>query len=322
MRATRDVTDGRTSEMHEINADVKSVASLTARLRSAFLLSKTDPAAARERLAVRMRMLRLRWANRLARSSVTGDGVAVVNLTTYGDRTTSAFYTIESIAAGTVRPRRLILWIDERNTLDELPRTLARLRRRGLEILPCAGYRAHNKQYAYAISDRDSELPLVTADDDVFYPATWLGELIDAYRSHPDVLNGYRAHTVKVSNGVIAPYREWQPHVGTEASFSTFLTGVSGVIYPPALLNALKREGLAFRERAPAADDVWVHSVAVRAGLPSRQIHERQREFTPVPGTQHQTLYRHNVVEGGNDVQIRRAYGTLELSRLSSSALS
>ena len=58
--------------------------------------------------------------------------------------------------------------------------------------------------------------------------------------------------------------------------------------------------------------------VAVRKGFTSRQITGRQSEFPPVPGTQQGTLYRTDVKEGGNDIQIQRAYGPNEIARISS----
>lgn len=289
-------------------------------VRRAVRLVATDPAAARHRLRMKSVMLRHRWANRLRRSRVTGDAPVVLNLTTFGGRTERVFYTLESIASGTVRPRRLILWIDEQATLDAPPATLRRLQRRGLEILPCENHGSHKKQYAYATSGRAEGLPLAVADDDVFYPPTWLAGLLEAHRRHPEAINGYRAHTVAVTGGRIAPYDEWTPCTTSEPSYATFLTGVSGIIYPPALLDALAQEGTAFREVAPTADDVWVHAVGVRAGIPSRQVSARQAEFPAVPGTQDGTLYRINVKEGRNDVQIQRAYGPEEVARIARAA--
>lgn len=287
-------------------------AGLPRRLR----LLVANPALAISRARVRSVMARYRWVNRIGRRPITGDARAVVSLTTFGHRVDTVFYTIETIAAGTVRPQRLILWLDEEAVLASPPQSIRRLQRRGLEVLPCADYGPHKKQYPFAATTDSLGLPLVTADDDVFYPRGWLAGLLAAHDEHPDVINGYRAHRVMLRNGAIAPYAEWVPATDSEESFRTFCTGVSGIIYPPEFLSKLRAEGERFLQVAPHADDVWVHAVAVQHGVRSRQVGDRQAQFTAVPGTQLGTLQRRNVREGGNDVQIAACYGPIALRRL------
>ena len=103
-------------------------------------------------------------------------------------------------------------------------------------------------------------------------------------------------------------YASWAPRTSDQPSFAAICIGVSGIIYPPALLDALRDEGEAFMVRAPRADDIWVHAVAVRHGIRTRQVHEPQTEFPAIPGTQIGTLYRQNVTLGGNDEQIARTH--------------
>ena len=277
---------------------------------------RRDPAAtlARLRLELRLRLLSARC--RYGRRRVTGTGAAVVNLTSYGHRIDTVFYAIESIARGAVRPRRLLLWLDEADVVADPPPILRRLMERGLEVLWCPDYGPHKKQYAYASTMASAGLPLVAADDDVLYPRLLLADLLAAYARHPEDVHGHRAHRVEFDGARLAPYRRWSACTGTDASYRTLCTGVSGIIYPPAVLAALAAEGEEFTRLAPWADDIWVHSVMVRHGVRGRQVAPWQAEYDAIPGTQRGTLYGRNVRGGGNDAQIAACFGPEELSRM------
>jgi hypothetical protein len=118
--------------------------------------------------------------NKFGRKPVNEPGGPVVSLTTYGKRIEKVYFTVESIARGVVRPSRLILWIDEETLLINLPATIRRLQRRGLEILLCKDFGPHKKYYPYVQSQQTFDTPLVTADDDMFYPRDWLKQLAGA----------------------------------------------------------------------------------------------------------------------------------------------
>lgn len=289
---------------------------MNGRLPLALLGLLRDPTLFSVRLRLELRLRRLRGRSRFGTRPVTGDAAAVVNLTSYGHRIATVFYTIESIAAGTVRPRRLILWLDDAAVLADPPPELRRLRARGLELLHCPDYGPHKKQFAYASTVRSPDLPLVAADDDVLYPRSWLADLLAGYSVHPGDVHAHRTHRVEFAGTRLAPYARWSAGAGTEASFRTFCTGVSGILYPPALLRALASEGDVFRHLAPWADDVWVHSVMVRHGFRGRQVAVRQAEYPAVPGTQRGTLYGRNVRNGGNDAQVLACFGETELRRM------
>ena len=74
-------------------------------------------------------------------------------------------------------------------------------------------------------------------------------------------------------------------------------------------------------ELAPRADDVWVSSVAVRAGIRCWQVKPVQAEFPRVPGSQVGTLWGENVKRGGNGPPgRRRASAAAEDPRMSDDA--
>ena len=65
----------------------------------------------------------LAWSVRCtaSRRSVLGQGDVVVSMTSHGSRIRRIHYGIQSIARGTLRPTRMILWIDEELKGHPLP---------------------------------------------------------------------------------------------------------------------------------------------------------------------------------------------------------
>lgn len=223
---------------------------------------------------------RLRATNHRSSSPIVGDGDATVCLTSYGKRIDTVWKTIETIGAGTVKPRRMILWLDDMAACANPPATLLRLCARGLELRFCRDYGPHKKYYPYVceVFPDEPERTLVTADDDVFYPRTWLEELLRAHRQ--DEVTAFRAR-VRTD----APYRSWPTCTTTEPSERVFATGVSGVAYPPRLLATLRQRGDQFLEICPRADDFWLHYAAVASGVPIRQVREAPALWWAVPRT-------------------------------------
>lgn len=211
--------------------------------------------------------LRLRRVNQSSNSPVVGDADANVSLTSYGKRIATVWKTIESISAGSVKPRRVILWLDDPAALADPPASLKHLQARGLEIRGCPDYGPHKKYFPY-VTDILPEHPtrtLVTADDDVYYPATWLEELLAAH--NPDQVTAFRAR--KRNDG---PYGQWPLCTTTEASETVFATGTSGVAYPQPVLQMLRDRGDAFMDVCPRADDFWLHYATIASGLKVGQV--------------------------------------------------
>jgi len=77
----------------------------------------------------------------------------------------------------------------------------------------------------------------------------------------------------------------------------------------------VREAGTAFRECAPRADDVWLHFLAVREGMPIAQIRPLPLWHLGVPGTRPSGLYRTNE-HGGNDRQIAATYTPDVIARL------
>ncbi|SFS14042.1 hypothetical protein SAMN04487783_1755 [Agrococcus baldri] len=261
-------------------------------------------------------LARLRLHNLVSRRDVRGTGDAVVVMTTVAPRIHLVWAAIESIARGSERPRRLVLWLDD-PSLATLPSSLQRLERRGLEVRHVEpGLGVHTKWFPQVDGGAPHRSAIVTSDDDQLYPRAWLADLLGAAARHPGAVIAHRAHRIEVEGSAPKPYVEWRPVAHTRPSFAGFGTSVSGQLLPVQLLEALRERGRAFLELTPTADDVWLHATAVRAGIRTAQVREVAANYPFVPGTQTTGLYWHNVFGEGNDRQISAALGASEIERI------
>jgi len=255
------------------------------------------------RLHIFIYELHLKATNLFSKRSILGAGDVDVSLTTFGDRTFDVWKTVETIGSGTLKPRMIFLWHEDEMVVQNPPRTLRRLVKRGLTLRHCENFGPHKKYFPY-VTEEIIERPLVTADDDVLYPATWLDGLMAARGPVNEVL-AYRARVM--TDG---PYEAWPMCSNNWPSANFFATGVSGVLYPPAVLLSLRERGAEFMYSCPKADDFWLHYAAVASGIETRQVSKMPATWWPLlprrVGLEHS-----NVLRGGNDAvrnSVRKAW--------------
>lgn len=263
-------------------------------------------------------LIKCRLKNFFSSASIVSNTPVVVSLTSYVERTSKVFYTIESIGSGEVLPSRIILWLDNELQFNHLPAELKRLQSRGLEIFLTKNYGPHTKYFPYVNGLSEHVWPLVTADDDIFYPHFWLKRLYESYVNTPSVVNCYRAHVVTLDKELqeVESFKNWRICSSTDASYFNQATGVSGVIYPPDLLNKIKAAGNAFLTCCPNADDIWLHVSALRNGYQVKQINSEAYHFLTLPFTQKNGLFNANIFLGLNDKQAKMTYNTFDIKIL------
>jgi len=269
------------------------------------------------RARVAKRMLDLQWQNASATTPVAGGTGPDVSLTSYGKRLQTVHLTLESIGAGSLLPRRLILWLDDRGAARHPPPALRRLQARGLEIRQVEDLGPHKKYFPYLL-----EVPLtgamVTADDDVFYPRNWLSGLHTRYLEQPGCVHAYRAHIAAIDRNTnsFKPYGLWEPCRTKAPNRLHFSTGCSGVLFPVPVLEALRRGGRGFLDCCPRADDVWLNLHAVRTGFPVAQVHEESLRFVGPLLTQGKGLFHQNLFSGGNDRALAATFNDTDMELL------
>ncbi|MFS0792869.1 hypothetical protein [Microbacterium sp. 1P10AE] len=262
-------------------------------------------------------MISLQIRNELSRVPVTGTVPAIVSLTSYGKRVAQVHLTIESIARGAVKPSRLILWLDDPEIYANLPKSLRRLQRRGLEVLLSENFGPHTKYLPYVLSDTTHELPLVTADDDTMYPVWWLERLYASWSRDPQNVYCYRARVVTFTpEGDLATYLDWPEVSSTVPRLRHFALGVSGAIYPPHMLAELRRRGATYDPALRHVDDIWLHSIAVSLQIRVAQAEPSPHDFPLLLSSQDVGLRHRNLDGGNNDKAAVVAYPPELLDRL------
>jgi hypothetical protein len=165
----------------------------------------------------------LSWA--LEKEPLSGNrenkGRYIVTLTSYGRRVKStAPYAICSLLNQTVTPDRIILWLAEGTSIPPL---LKDLTKRGLEIEFCEDMKSYKK--LIPALKRFPDDVLITADDDVYYPANWFEQLKNAYENDKTKIYAHRTHRITFDEqNNIRPYKNWRHAVN----------GGGGYYSPPA----------------------------------------------------------------------------------------
>ena len=232
-------------------------------------------------------------------------GKLVVSLTSYPPRFASIAYTLRNLLSQSVAPDEVILWIAH-DDASQLPAGILRLRDNGLSIRFCDDLKSFKKIIPTIEAHPDAFI--VTADDDTYYHARWLEELVSTWTGDPREIVFQRGHTITLDeDGRPRPYRQWRfQSIENEASTLSFPTGVGGVLYPPGSLDPQVTDRAAFVDLCPDADDIWLYWMGRRAGSYYRYVGMRRRNWDGWPGSQQKALFVANRREDQNDTQIRR----------------
>lgn len=192
------------------------------------------------------------------------DSKVIISLTSFPGRIGTVWTTIDSLLNQTKKPYKVLLWLaKEQFPEGELPRSLVRLQRRGLEICFCEDLKPH-KKYHDAMQIYP-EYFIVTADDDIFYPENHIEQLWKGHEKHPDAVICHWSHQIALDKeGNFAPYNNWEDNAVSEPAYSTLAVGCNGVLYPPGSIpkEAFVKESIT--ENALFTDDLWLKCMEIR----------------------------------------------------------
>jgi hypothetical protein len=226
-------------------------------------------------------------------------GELIVSLTSYPPRFRTLDLTLRCLLTQTVRPDRVILWIAQAD-MAKLPPAVVALAEYGLDIRACKDIRSYKKIIPVLAAFPSAYI--ATADDDVYYAARWLRQLVDLAGER--IVVCHRAHAVRIDDaGRIRPYMAWGSVAGAAAG-ALFPTGVGGILYGPSSLSPEVLDEELFTRLCPNGDDIWLWWMGRRAGSEYRKTRSKWKELWWA-GTKKQGLFQTNVFGPGNDEQIR-----------------
>ncbi|PSV46992.1 hypothetical protein [Photobacterium sp. GB-36] len=253
-------------------------------------------------------MLRFFILNRVSNRRINNlDYKVIVSLTCFPARIDQVYYTIESLFFQRSKVNydiRLYLSNDEFKN-NEIPNSLKRLKKRGLKIFFVDDNLKSYKKLVYAYGLEN--IPVITVDDDIFYPSYWINTIYDGHQNKPCDIIYLRGREIIFNGDDLKLYHEYPQAKGFEESYLTIPTGVSGILYPPNSLFDDWDNKDKFMTLAPSADDLWFKIMSLKKGTKCFLANNISIHFPPVLGTQSVSLRKLNVKNklSPNDVQLR-----------------
>ena len=244
------------------------------------------------------------------------DAEVIVSLTTYNKRIHDVHLVVESIAQQTLKPNRLILWLDEDEfTLETIPLVLHKQIARGLEVRFCPNYKSYKKLIPTLKLFPNSNI--TTIDDDILYPHDMVEMLTIEHKSNPTTIIGHRAHKINVSDNKILPYQFWENETKNHQSSNLcFITTGGGTLFPVNSFNSEVLNIEVFLSLCPNADDVWFKAMALLNNTGCKKVNDDRdffNRFLLLSNSQDIALYKTNIVD--NDTQLKAVFDYYDLHK-------
>lgn len=228
----------------------------------------------------------------------------IVSLTTYPGRITQVWKTISTLLNQTMKPKKVILWLArEQFPGQQLPESVLRLTKRGLEICYCDDWKSH-KKYFETMKQYPEDI-IVTADDDILYPENHLEKLWKAHLEFPHEVICQWSHRITFDGReTFLPYNDWPDNGKEDPSFATLAVGCSGILYPQ---GALSREAFCegqLQEYALMADDLWLKCMEILAGVKTVNCNRTILVYYNVLSTRKSGLWVNNTGQQKNNDKV------------------
>ena len=271
---------------------------------------------------------KLRRALTHAARRIVGKQRIIASLTSYPPRMATIHVAIRSILAQRTLPDTVILWLyegDFPNREKDLPPTLTHLLGHDVVIRWVSEDLKPHKKYYWALQEFTKDL-VITFDDDMIYPNTYITDLLAAHKAHPKAVAAIRTHLMTFNeDGSLKPYNDWifeapahYPAMVNRPSMRLFGTNGAGTLFPPNIMPPETFDMQAIRATALRADDIWLKTMQVIGRVPvvsatSNQVitlisdeqARAQNKIGFVPGSQEEALWSTNSA-GGNDEVIAK----------------
>lgn len=225
---------------------------------------------------------------------LSDESKVIVSLTTYPGRVKIVWITIASLLNQTMKPYKVVLWLAEDQFPNkQLPLSLRRMQRRGLEIRYCDDLKPHKKYYYTMLEYPDHYI--VTADDDIFYPENHLEVLWKGHMEYSKCVVCTWSHRISFDEeGRFAKYNEWENSEKEAPSHLTLAVGCNGVLYPPYSLHEKAFDKQVIRERALFTDDLWLKCMEILKNTKVVNCSDRSLIYFSILRAQRDGLWKQN----------------------------
>lgn len=218
----------------------------------------------------------------------------IVCLTSFYVRIPKLWLVVESILRNTVKPDKIVLYL-QLEKIEDIPHRLYRMKERGVEFVLCdTTLRSHNKYYhAFRSFPNDC---IITIDDDMFYRSDFIATFVENHEKYPNLIIANWAKKVSKETPM---YKEWGEPRNAEVSVALLPIGVAGVLYPPhSLYSDVLNENL-IMSLSITADDVWLTAMGILNGT-QKYFSGYKQNFLPILIKNNVALDTSNVGENVN----------------------
>lgn len=188
----------------------------------------------------------------------------IVSLTSTEKHFKDLELSLYSILNQSVKPDKIILWLPDEYELSELPYSITRYIKNGVDIKFVENKCGYNN-FIYALKEFNNSI-LVIASDDIIYPKDWLKKLYHSYITTPENIHIHNALGVKVIGTKLSSVETWEIVKKEYAGYENFIMSEGGVLLPPhCFVKEVFREDI-FIKNAPYSVNVWLWFMALVSG--------------------------------------------------------
>jgi len=218
----------------------------------------------RERLTVVRFLVPSRPFSRILRPSIP----VVVSMTSYPARIENAWLSIESLLRQSVSPKHLLLVLAEDEFPDRvLPKRICQQQKRGLDVMWTEKTAGSYDKLLPPLQEFPG-LPIITCDDDKFFPRTLLKQLYTASLANPKTVVGARGWKIRLNNQTLEYGVGWTRAERGASGHALLLPGGNGCLYPPGSLHESVLDTVSALAKAPTADDLWFWGALMKRHTP------------------------------------------------------
>ena len=180
--------------------------------------------------------------------------------------------SLYSLLTQSVMPDRLILWMSDKYNLSDLPYSITRYIKNGLEIKFVQDLGAYTGTI-HSLQQFEKSI-LVVADGTVYYPKDWLKKLYHSYISSQKDIHVHVAHRIRLDDArkKLIPFAEWEKHINIERpSYANFISLSGGILYPPNCFSKEVFRGDIYQKYNIDAD-IWFWFMGLLSGRKIRVV--------------------------------------------------